>query len=223
MIGASTCDKSHDNLSLRHGKLTNNVGRYISRSIASAVSQAAQRAVNQAPRRLPFTSTSVTSSSSATSISTMSFTSTSTSQELPMLMCSLVVRSCCISLETCLILKSDYIKQFFLCVCFCCPCWCFLQIDWCSSSYIKDVFGESPVLYTFAGWWPVCWCDEQKLIIDVFGVPHLFLSCCTASLVKEAACQLESYDYIYEGKRNFGPFAFLAHCVTCACLMPCQF
>ena len=29
MIGASSCDKSHDDLSLRHGKLTNNVGRYV--------------------------------------------------------------------------------------------------------------------------------------------------------------------------------------------------
>ena len=45
--------------------------------------------------------------------------------------------------------------------------------------------------------------------IDVFGAPHLFLSCCTASLGKGAACQSESYDYIYEGKRNFGPFACL--------------
>ena len=64
-----------------------------------------------------------------------------------------------------------------------------------------------------------------KLIVDVFGAPHLFLSCCTASLVKGAACQSESYDYIYEGKRNFGPFACLAHCVTHAasCLISCQF
>ena len=66
---------------------------------------------------------------------------------------------------------------------------------------------------------------NKKLIIDVFGAPHLFLSCCTASLVKGAACQSESYDYIYEGKRNFGPFACLAHCVTHAasCLLPCLF
>ena len=66
---------------------------------------------------------------------------------------------------------------------------------------------------------------SKKLIIDVVGAPHLFLSCCTASLVKGAACQSESYDYIYEGKRNFGPFACLAHCVTHAgsCLIPCQF
>ena len=74
-------------------------------------------------------------------------------------------------------------------------------------------------------------CDDQcvdvmnkKLITVVFGAPHLFLSCCPASLVKGAACQSESYDYIYEGKRNFGPFACLAHCVTHAapCLIPCQ-
>ena len=32
-------------------------------------------------------------------------------------MCLLVVRSCCISLETCLTLKSDYIKQFSFFVC----------------------------------------------------------------------------------------------------------
>ena len=77
------------------------------------------------------------------------------------------------------------------------------------------MFGKSPVLYTFS------LCDDlcvdvmnKKLIIDVFGVPHLFLSCCTASLVKGAACQSESYDYIYEGKMNFGPFACLAHCVA---------
>ena len=66
---------------------------------------------------------------------------------------------------------------------------------------------------------------NKKLVIDVFGVLHLFLSCCTALLVKGAACQLESYDYIYDGKRNFGPFACLAHCVThtASCLIPCQF
>ena len=46
----------------------------ISRSIASAASQAVQRAVNQALSRLPFTPTSATSSSSATSISTTSST-----------------------------------------------------------------------------------------------------------------------------------------------------
>ena len=57
---------------------------------------------------------------------------------------------------------------------------------------------------------------NKKLIIDVFGALHLFLSCCTALLVKGAACQSESYmyDYIYEGKRNFGPFTCLVHCVT---------
>ena len=66
---------------------------------------------------------------------------------------------------------------------------------------------------------------NEKLIIDAFGAPHLFLSCCTASLVKGAVCQSESYDYIYKGKRNFGPFACLAHCVThvASCLIPCQF
>ena len=66
---------------------------------------------------------------------------------------------------------------------------------------------------------------NKKLIIDVFGALHLFLSCCTALLVKGAACQLESYDYIYDRKRNFGPFACLAHCVThtASCLIPCQF
>ena len=90
------------------------------------------------------------------------------------------------------------------------------------------MFVKSPVLYTFS------LCDDlcvdvmnKNLIIDVFGALHLFLSCCTALLVKGAACQLESYmyDYIYEGKRNFGPFACQAHCVTHAasCLIPCQF
>ena len=90
------------------------------------------------------------------------------------------------------------------------------------------MFGESPVLYTS----PHLLGDDQcvdvinkKLIIDVFGAPRLFLSCCTASLVKGAARQSESYDYINEGKRNFGPFACLTHCVTHAasCLIPCQF
>ena len=47
MIGASSCDKSHDDLSLRHGKLTN-MSDDLSRSIASAASQAVQRAVAQA-------------------------------------------------------------------------------------------------------------------------------------------------------------------------------
>ena len=92
------------------------------------------------------------------------------------------------------------------------------------------MYGESPVLCT--GVHVNLLGDDQcvdvmnkKLIIDVFGVPHLFLSCCTEILVKGAACQSESYDYIYEGKRNFGPFACLAHCVTHAasCLIPCQF
>ena len=56
-----------------------------------------------------------------------------------------------------------------------------------------------------------------------FSRVMLFLSCCTASLVMEAACQSESYDYIYEGKRNLS--ACLAHCVTHAasCLIQCQF
>ena len=40
-------------------------------------------------------------------------------------------------------------RFLFVCVCYCCPCWCFLRIDWCSSSYIRDEFGESPFLYTF--------------------------------------------------------------------------
>ena len=77
------------------------------------------------------------------------------------------------------------------------------------------MYGESPVLYTGV--------HVNLLIIDVFGAPHLFLSCCTELLVKGAACQSESYDYIYEGKKNFGPFACLAHCVTHTCLIPCQF
>ena len=66
---------------------------------------------------------------------------------------------------------------------------------------------------------------NKKLVTDVFRVLYPFLSCCTALLVKGAACQLESYDYIYDGKRNFGPFACLAHCVThtASCLIPCQF
>ena len=63
---------------------------------------------------------------------------------------------------------------------------------------------------------------NKKLIIDVFGAPHLFLSCYTASLVKEAACQSESYDYIHEGKRNFGPFPCLVHCVTYGASCSCQ-
>ena len=68
---------------------------------------------------------------------------------------------------------------------------------------------------------------NKKLIIDVFGVLHLFLSCCTALLVKGGCMSIGKlqYDYIYDGKRNFGPFACLAHCVTHAasCLIPCQF
>ena len=59
MISASSCDKSHDDLSLRHRKLTNmSDDIHVSRSIASAMSQAVQRAVDQAPSRLPITSTS---------------------------------------------------------------------------------------------------------------------------------------------------------------------
>ena len=71
MIGASTCDKLRDNLSLRRGKLTN-MSDDISRSIASAVSQVVQRAVDQALSCLPITSTSATPSLSATFISTTS-------------------------------------------------------------------------------------------------------------------------------------------------------
>ena len=75
------------------------------------------------------------------------------------------------------------------------------------------MFVRSPVLYTFSLGDDLC-VDvmNKKLIIDVFGVPHLFFSCCTELLVKGAVCQSESYDYIYEGKKNFGPFACLAHC-----------
>ena len=48
---------------------------------------------------------------------------------------------------------------------------------------------------------------NKKLIIDVFGALylHVFFSCCTALLVKGAACQLESYDYIYD-KEEFWTF-----------------
>ena len=138
-------------------------------------------------------------------------------------MCSLVTRSCCISLETHLVLNSEYIGPFyFFFLCYCCPCWCFLQIDWCSSSYIClenllfciHSLGDDQCVDVM----------NKKLVIDVFGVLHLFLSCCTALLVKGAACQLESYmyDYIYEGKRNFGPFTCLVHCVThgASCSIP---
>ena len=51
MIGASTCDKSHDDLSLRHGKLTN-MSDEISRSITSAVSHRTSQS-HQLVRPLP--------------------------------------------------------------------------------------------------------------------------------------------------------------------------
>ena len=71
MIGASTCDKSRDDLSLRRGKLTN-MSDNISRSIASAMSQVVQRAVDQALSGLPITSSSATPSLSGTFVSTTS-------------------------------------------------------------------------------------------------------------------------------------------------------
>ena len=69
-----------------------------------------------------------------------------------MLMCSLVTGSCCISLETRLVLNSDYIKQFSFFVCVCVT----VVLADVSSGLIdvqaaRDVFGESPILYTFAG------------------------------------------------------------------------
>ena len=74
------------------------------------------------------------------------------------------------------------------------------------------MYGESPVLCT--GVHVNLLGDDQcvdvmnkKLIIDVFGVPHLFLSCCTEILVKGAACQSESYDSLYlRGKEEFWTF-----------------
>ena len=61
-------------------------------------------------------------------------------------------RSCCISLETRLVLNSDYIKQFSFFVCVCVT----VVLADVSSGLIdvqaaRDVFGESPILYTFAG------------------------------------------------------------------------
>ena len=76
-------------------------------------------------------------------------------------MCSLVTRSCCISLETRLVLNSDYIKQFSLCVCVLLLSLLMFPADWLMFKQLH-MFGESPVLYTFAGWWPVCLYDEQK-------------------------------------------------------------
>ena len=52
MIGARTCDKSRDDLSLAR-ETDPNMSDEISRSIASAVSQAVQRAVDEASSRLP--------------------------------------------------------------------------------------------------------------------------------------------------------------------------
>ena len=157
MIGASTCDKSHEDLSLRRNSQT------MWWSIASAVSQVVQRAVDQAPSRLPITSTSATSSSSATSISTTSSTSTSTSQELGMLMCSLVTRSCCISLETHLVLNSEYIGPFYFFSVLLLSLRMF-PADWMMFRQLhkRCVWRISCSVYIFAGWWPVCRCDKQK-------------------------------------------------------------
>ena len=65
-----------------------------------------------------------------------------------------------------LVLNSDYISSS-LCVCVC-VCVCVLRLsllmfpaDWLMFKQLH-MFGESPVLYTFTGWWPVCRCDEQK-------------------------------------------------------------
>ena len=88
-----TSHKSHDDLSLRCGKLTS-MSDDISRSITSAVSQTVQRTVDQALSCLSITSTSATSSSSATSISTTNSTSTSISQGVCSLMSSWEVEVC---------------------------------------------------------------------------------------------------------------------------------
>ena len=89
-----------------------------------------------------------------------------------MSMCSLVTPSRCISLETGLVLNSDYIKQFsfFVCV-FVSVCVCVLLLsllmfpaDWLMFKQLhkRCVWRISCSVYIFAGWWPVCRCDEQK-------------------------------------------------------------
>ena len=74
----------------------------------------------------------------------------------------------CISLETRLVLNSEYIGPVYFFLCYRCPWWCFLQINWYSRSYIKDVFGKSPVLYTFSLGDDLCVnVTNKKLIIEV--------------------------------------------------------
>ena len=83
-------------------------------------------------------------------------------------MCSLVTRSCCISLETRLVLNSDYMKQFsFLCVCYCCPCWCFLRVDWCLSRISCSVYMFIRwVMTSVLMWWTKnsLWMSSEHLI-----------------------------------------------------------
>ena len=84
-----------------------------------------------------------------------------------MFMCSLVTRSCCISLETRLVLNSDYINSFlFLCVLL--LSLLMFPADWLMFKQLhkRCVWRISCSVYRctckFAGWWPVCGCDEQK-------------------------------------------------------------
>ena len=58
----------------------------------------------------------------------------------------------CISPETRLVLNSDYIKQFSFCVCVCVTVvLADVSCGLIDVQAVRDVFGESPVLYTFAG------------------------------------------------------------------------
>ena len=79
-------------------------------------------------------------------------------------MCSLVTRSCCISLETRLALNSEYIGPFYYFFCVILLSLLMFPADWLMFKQLhkRCVWKISCSVYIFAGWWPVCRCDEQK-------------------------------------------------------------
>ena len=83
-----------------------------------------------------------------------------------MLMCSLLTRPLCISLETRLVLNIDCMKQFSLCVCVLLLSLLMFPADWLMFKQLQKrrVWRISCSVYipTFARWWPVCRCDEQN-------------------------------------------------------------
>ena len=81
-----------------------------------------------------------------------------------MLMCSLVTRSCCISLETRLVLNSEYIGPFYYFFSVLLLSLLMFPADWLMFKQLhkRCVCKISCSVYIFAVWWPVWRCDEQN-------------------------------------------------------------